>query len=598
MDVRTLLVTIFTVSIVLAIVVHPSMLMISLLVIIMLGYINCRMTTPRTRENFEPVPNFTLQRASSSPRVNTCARNDLTTYTVAQESPEGRLFESRNQHLAGSKVHPRTLVAPVIVPPSYAQDYWKKNNFNAYPMQTNRPRQQDLYLSGYVSGPCPSTVKTCGQAIYPQIVKENYADMEYRPSPQSGGNEQSMVSGVYTDYGHTGGGIETSLADAQDTAQREVARKFAREQSIGLVDPSAVNGDFVVNAVNGGYRDPFRASCSVPNTNTDFVNPDFKNSCKWGCNPPLRPDPEPVHLDPVSRLGSCSTGMCNKDAANVPARQARSPIVFKENFEMGESPVLGSAWPYANGEVGADSPRYPYYDAVVNEDTDVGNDYVNKECTYNPGAISYGLPVNKCVGSAQLEPGYINYNKNQGTQIVQPGMYFQSDVLDPINSNIGISYSQQFQPQTSVAIAPGEVVYKDHDANQFVGETYVNNAITGEELQNIYDPRYTGYASNDRYYLDTMTGQPRFFYDDIDAVKRPSYIVRSNVDHLGQFDQTGAMKHGKLDFDYREVANNEFHESALDQRSDIQVRLAQKNYARTAQLRDMPLSNTGRLRGR
>lgn len=591
MDLRTLLVAIFTFAIVLAIVVHPSMLIISLLVIIMLAYINCRM--PRTRENFEPVPNFTLQKAASSPRLNTCGRKDLTTYTVAQESPEGRVFESRNQHLAGSKVHPRTLVAPVITPPSYDYEYWKKNNLNAYPMQTNRSRQQDLYLSGYVSGPCPPGVKKCGQAVYPQIVKENYADIEYRPSPMSGGNEHML-------YSRTGSGIETSLADAQDTAQREVARKFAREQSIGLVDPSAVNGDFVVNAVNGGYRDPFRESCSVPNTNTDFVNPDFKNSCKWGCDPPLRPDPEPVHLDPVSRLGSCSTGMCKQERVSMPSRKAKSPIVFKENFEMNpsESAVLGNAWPYSNGQVGAQSPRYPYYDAVVNEDTDVGNDYVNKECTYNPGAISYGLPVNKCVGNAQLEPGYINYNKNQGTQIVQPGMYFQSDVLDPINSNIGISYSQQFQPQTAESVAPGEVVYKDHDANQFVGETYVNNAITGEELQNIYDPRYTGYASNDRYYLDTMTGQPRFFYDDIDAVKRPSYIVRSNVDHIGEFDQTGAMKHGKIDYDYREIANKEFHESTLDQRSDIQVRLAQKNYARTAQLRDMPLSNTGRLRGR
>ena len=527
---------------------------------------------------------FTLENASHTPRlfptygaaVKAGKNPWCGDYTQSVVGPE---FKSLNQNLVGKRSNPRTRVAPVIAPRSYDSEYWRKDEFNKYPSIVNRPSQQDLYLSGYVSltDPCRSTVR------------ENFA-LQSNPRTVN-------VSSHYDPFVYTGTGRETMLANAETTAKENVERQFARQLSAGPIsDPSVVNGEFIENTVTGAAADPFRSQCQVPVTDPSFTNEDFKRPCNWSCRPdadsamtvdetPVQSD---VYADTQSRLSPCAV--------------RGGDIV--ENFEYGEENATYDPKPkasevYHRGQP-VESPSYPLFrDGVVKEETDVGPGFVNTACGYKPGNIAHGLPVNQCTGPAQLDQGYINYNNNKNTQIVQPGTYYRSQVLDPINANIGISHSQQFAPQTAVSTGPGEVVYTDYDAKQFTGVAGpVEDTLTGEELHNIYDPRYTGYASNDRYYIDTMTGQPRFFYDDIDAVKRPSYIVRSNVDHLSAFEQTGAMRPDEIHGDYRHIANREFTESTLDQRTDVQTKLAQMNYARTEQRRSMPLSNTGRMRGR
>ena len=49
---------------------------------------------------------------------------------------------------------------------------------------------------------------------------------------------------------------------------------------------------------------------------------------------------------------------------------------------------------------------------------------------------------------------------------------------------------------------------------------------------NVYDPRLSGYGSSNRSYVDDVLGQPRFAYDDVNAIRMPNYIVRSHVDML------------------------------------------------------------------
>ncbi len=51
-------------------------------------------------------------------------------------------------------------------------------------------------------------------------------------------------------------------------------------------------------------------------------------------------------------------------------------------------------------------------------------------------------------------------------------------------------------------------------------------------LSDLYDPRFTGYGTSSRSYLEPVTGQVRFYYDDIDSYKRPNYISRSKVDFI------------------------------------------------------------------
>jgi hypothetical protein len=479
---------------------------------------------------------------------------------------------SKNQALAGTRVHPRTLVAPLIVPPAYDFEYWGANQFVKYPSMINRPRQQDLEASGYVS--------VCRQ---PKKVAAGASYMNEQPPPS-----------------------HASIMEQQEQdARSHLARKFVRESSLGRVDPDEDgSAAFIENIDNGMYKDPFGEGCNQPNFDPSFNNANMKSPCTWGCSPPL-PDAAgsgklPAYVRPISNLSTCAP--CNTrlppstDGLSPRPNPARvSPDVI-ENFAYVDQRKLSSGYgsrnsPYSNNTQMSQTPREPYYDTLVREESGAGqfDEYVNKSCGYDAQAPRHGLQVNKCTGPMQQSEGYVNYNKNMAAQIVQPGMYFQSEVLQPLNSNIGISFNQQLNPRTATLVAPGEVMYTEMDGGQYVGENRTRPVLTGEELHNVYDPRFTGYASNDRFYIDEMTGQPRFFYDDIDAVVNPSYIVRSNVDHMGCFDQTGAMKEGELDFDYRSMANTAFHESALDFRTDVQIGLAQMRYSRLAQLREAPI---------
>lgn len=601
---RIVLATLFVVSVVLAVACRRAFFAASVAIIIFSAYLINRpvremyhplppavpasLATPPNTQRLQTQRDYSLG-APAGPRISSCGDTDrprvwanTPPVTVDGDSE----FVSLNQALVGNKVHPRTLVAPVITPPAYDQAYWRKDEYNRFPIQVNRPRYQDLYLSGYV-GCATDSQPTCGAAEYPPVVREgfSYSAEPGRPYTQTS-KAAPAAYGSYLDAG----GREALAAYETRSAETRAQAKFAREQSVaplGAVDASYVNGDYIDNIVTGGYRDPFRATCAVPTTDPAFTNPEIKNPCSWSCAdvpnaPASRALVDRAGLAPVSRLSE----PCVR-AFETQARPVRENYI--DVHTEPEGALSPRSAPYASdANTLAQSPKYPYYDAVARQETDVGNNYVNTACGYNPDAFDrYGVQVNKC--ASQGDAAHIGYNQNKAVQIVQPGMYYRSEVLDPVSANIGISYEQQLQPQTARSVAPGEVMYTDHNAREFVGETYTDSAVTGEELQNIYDPRYTGYADNDRQYIDAMTGQPRFMYDDIDAVKRPSYVVRSAVDHLGEFDQTGAMKHGAINYDYRSVANREFAESALDLRSDIQSRLAQMRYARMQQLRDAPL---------
>ena len=67
--------------------------------------------------------------------------------------------------------------------------------------------------------------------------------------------------------------------------------------------------------------------------------------------------------------------------------------------------------------------------------------------------------------------------------------------------------------------------------------------LTAKE-DNVYDPRLTGYGTSYRSYTDDNLGQTRFYYDDIDAVRMPNYIVKSNIDREPFADHYGTIPDG------------------------------------------------------
>jgi hypothetical protein len=247
------------------------------------------------------------------------------------------------------------------------------------------------------------------------------------------------------------------------------------------------------------------------------------------------------------------------------------------------------------------------------------------------------------------------------TQTLQPGVYQRSRFDEPINANIGISMQKQFDPMiitSSGAPVGNRVEYEavslrrdddDSDTSLYAdgrerhwlrhkrpqsrsasplgradddahgvydiddllrnrcarrgGAAKTIRALVGDRVvaqteSNVYDPRFTGYGAPNRAYLEPVTGQPRFFYDDVNAVTMPNYVARSNVDVFPWAAQygpdVGVPGYGD---GYKQLANDAFLQSSLKFRTELQARLLRKRNAEMWQRRVAPISSASNSGG-
>jgi len=250
--------------------------------------------------------------------------------------------------------------------------------------------------------------------------------------------------------------------------------------------------------------------------------------------------------------------------------------------------------------------NYPYLKtAPVPEEVMVAPNQpgqVNTACGYNPQQLfTSGLPTNFPSGSCQRDPVYKQYNENMFTQIIQPGVYSKNEVNQPINSNIGISFQQQFEPTTCTSNPiTGEVMYTEHDPRLLEDAIVEPNlgVIEAVNMSNVYDPRHSGYGTSYRAYNDDLLGQTKFYYDDIDAVRMPNYITRSNIDFTPFADSYGpAPENGAYgnpnNADIHALANDAFTRATIEQRTGLQEQLLRKRRAEGWQQRYAPIRTGG-----
>lgn len=222
---------------------------------------------------------------------------------------------------------------------------------------------------------------------------------------------------------------------------------------------------------------------------------------------------------------------------------------------------------------------------------------------YNPvQMLEHNIPSNFPSGQCSRENTFNEYNKNLFTNIIEPGMYSRNEVIEPISSNMGISETVQFEPVAKTVGQDG-TTFTIQDPRVIrprppvVHDVQPNNA-------NVYDPRSFGYGTSYRGYIDEMTGQPRFYYDDVDAVRRPNYICRSNVDSFKWADSYGTVRPdapstpgGSFNdmSNHRALAQNQFLESTLNQREELEQRYMRKFNSEVAwQRRIAPIRRDGR----
>ena len=222
--------------------------------------------------------------------------------------------------------------------------------------------------------------------------------------------------------------------------------------------------------------------------------------------------------------------------------------------------------------------------------------WVDTSCGYNPQQVyRSGLPSNYPAGNCVQDPKLKRYNENLFTQTVTPGVYTRSQVIEPINSNIGISYQQQFEPVTCKRDEKG-LQYTAHDPRivEPAEDEPPAEIVEQATYDNVYDPRFYGYGTSYRSYLDPNTGQTRFIYDDVNAIRMPNYITRSKIDHLPYADSYGPVKEGS-EFgnvhnpNIRALAQDSWMRDSLQFRNDITERRMRKINADAWQRRVAPL---------
>jgi len=164
------------------------------------------------------------------------------------------------------------------------------------------------------------------------------------------------------------------------------------------------------------------------------------------------------------------------------------------------------------------------------------------------------------------------YNPNLFTETITPGSYHINDRNEPINSMMGVSYPQQFEESNYEEIEPYE------DVN----------------VSNTYDPRFNGYGTSYRSYVDENLGQPRFYYDDVNAIKMPNYITRNAIDVTSFGDSYGPLKkHNPYTANIHKLADEDYTNSMITFRTEMQERLMRKRNAERWQQRQYPISRNG-----
>lgn len=193
------------------------------------------------------------------------------------------------------------------------------------------------------------------------------------------------------------------------------------------------------------------------------------------------------------------------------------------------------------------------------------------------------------------------------THTMQPGVHVENSVIEPIRSNIGISETVQFPPVKQEYDNCGNVMFSDnsHDSSSLYNNSNninskKSNPYTLSEFstsrmtqpENVYDPRHTGYGTSYRSYTDDLTGQTRYYYDDVDAARMPDYITRNHMDHTQNGDTYGPQTQPKSAMEMRQYAQDEFDNNALQFRTELQERQMRKHNARAWQQRVAPIRTT------
>lgn len=447
------------------------------------------------------------------------------------ELAQGSDYFSYNQSLAG-QANARTLIPPVITPKCYDMKYWRANDLINF-SQINAKSVEDTFQSGYdVSTCCSSYCKNNDiqgtQDIY--AIRDwnlNCNIPEDKPCEKNGKEKYNNNNSKNKDNNYRDRGTD-------EDGTIENGEYYDEENSDNFSSKEMYkNGEILEGFIPG--KELFVNNDMISVTKTNAKVSTYKPECKG----------------------------------------------YKPTDE---------SWNYT----------YPYSDQEGPNDDTLGplkTGQINVACGYNPENVKWNLPTNAIIGACQKTDKMRDYNNEIYTQTIQPGVYSKSQIVQPLNSNIGISFQQQFEPVTCEKTCDG-LNYTLHDPRLPVKHGNNKNECgpinkLGQRVNenNVYDPRFEGYGTSYRSYVDELTGQPRFMYDDINSIRMPNYITRNKLDFQPRMPHYGPVPDANEGLGaVKKYANDLYTKCAIQQRNDLTERWMEKQNTILAQRRTHPIT--------
>jgi hypothetical protein len=225
---------------------------------------------------------------------------------------------------------------------------------------------------------------------------------------------------------------------------------------------------------------------------------------------------------------------------------------------------------------------------------------------YGPGAVS-------------------NEERIKYLQNIQPDSMTLSDVSQPINANMGISYNPDMAPLVLDQVAgpySGTTPLYHRIDPQLVRDQNIDPRRLAEMprrtnwssryntfdaqpgtvgFDDIYDPRFNGYGDAYRAYSDVNLGQVNYFYGDTEAYRVPNFTDRSKVDFIDFITPQGKVlpeyrRQVGVD-DIKQTVNSQWMADSTYFRDDITEKLMMKRNSEMWGLRSMPLRKNANSSG-
>lgn len=347
-----------------------------------------------------------------------------------------------------------------------------------------------------------------------------------------------------------------------------------------FVQHSNVNADRRVLSCENGYE--FKPFCSdyIENYGASSSSKDrrMRNKSKEDDNITL--------LDETILLEGYTPYSTPKD------RRMRDKTDIIENYNVSGSDI-NSAYELPNRVT-----KNFYINKKPNKEANLSPGDINTTCCYEPDNVNYNLPVNYQKTNLQTLDSFRNFNENIFTINNGENSVEKLEIIEPNVWNIGISYDQQIPPTTK-QIKDDKIFYTRNNPREFIPPPVQLEDPFSEspKPETVYDPRYNGYGTSYRSYTDKLTGQPRFYYDDINSVRRGNYYVRSKIDFLKQAEQSGIMKSNDeitdLNQNIRQIANQAYTDDTLKFREELQYSYMRKRNSDMWQKRVAPIRGGG-----